>query len=545
MSPTQGPAGVVWLGYDLDAPALGPSQYATPTGSFKQTMVWRFVASEAGRYRIDLALSRLISRTPLPAGKVLNVEFQVYRGDIDFNIVTSNTLQDDEEETGAVFTYDPAHDYWITATPYIWDTVAESEVTTAAWLVPRLSPIAIDETVQLPERDCIVAFADNTVVPLGDADVVLGTPLATGNDVRGNMTDYLNGWFEGGMTFQEPFGLPEGIVGIYGAAWAVEWLVARRQSAGGFYWYDDDFQSTYSGDPTGPPPDLSPGPEFSNTWPDGITLCGFDMVWNGAALLPTSAETRTFGCGFSFRHETIASWPGPLGDGVPLSAYDTSDERLANLSKYLTTEGVPDSINFEVVDVDADLLEMHFQADEAPSSWWDRNGNTPAAIKDVTVAWLTSLPPHEVLDWGIYLDDAGQGAMSNVASPENWNDPTVEVLTVATAGAGGGWVPVDWEARKAYQDGVDVEFPTAEPPGYRFYAFPTELWSTSVPDETLGSNTGGTRGHYNNDPRFALKLRVRPVPFTAQFPPVLEPADPDFPEIDGTPGPSRAVFWPQ
>lgn len=548
MTATQGPAGVPYTyplfgsptGLPADAPILSPNEFGAPTavlGGAQAAAVWRFEASEAGTYRIDAALTIRLSKTPMVFNHAFATYYYVYKEGVGL-IVSSSTDFDTEDSTGQVFDYSPGSTFWIIILPQEYDLDTFDTFPTASWAVPRISGPGVVETVQLPDRDCVVAFADSQNFAPAERDFEIGVNNGDGLHTL-YLASFLHGLHWGTAILIEPFGLPSGNVATYAGAWHVMWDVARGQQAGGIGWYSQDYLGFFTSEPTGPP-DVLPGPDSSTQYPDSIPLSGWDLTWDDGGFGPGSAEVRTFAAGFQLRHQQLLSIAGKLGDGTQDSALDTDAERIAALTQYLDnadTLGPPQSIIFSATT--CQMLALHFTADEAPTSWAD-----PGAVGDPVNVWMTSLPEvyadGEAPEWGTYRDDTGQLLLSNRQKPEDWTDAT---LTVVGVNAALDWVEIDWEACKAYQDAVEASLGTSLG-GYLFYVFPAQMWTPEGPIGAKVASTG-SEYHYRPDPRFALREHVRPAPFVAFWDPVLEPAEPDYPEIAAAPGPDRAAFWPQ
>ena len=521
---------------------LHASQYGEPTWARAGTSIWwNFEADDVAFYRLDALLCRPVSRSPQPTGWDFVPQVRLFR---DGGLWGVAQAEPDDPDASIVFEHDPAHTWTIMVDAEIWNLTTEAVADLDYWAVARVSSPGVVEEVQLPDRDCTITFDDCTVTTATDGDFLIGTQdSAEERDWYLESTGFLTGIFKGGWTLIEPFGLPFPTVGQIGGVWSTIWHIARARQLSGAWWYSQDYTGTYEAPPDSEPP-VSPGPAPGAQYPDQIPLCGWDLDWSGDGILASTAQTRSFGAAFSLRHSQILSFAGRLGDGVQDSAYDTEAELYAQLEPYLETEGTPASIVWGAET--CTMLGLQFQPDEKATSWWVRNGHA-GYTPDVDIVWLAPMPTNTIPDWGVYLDDTTSTSVadlvhSNIAKPEN-SDPGIEVLTVVGPGAGGGWVDVDFEARLAYEAQLDDDYPGWEVPGYRFVCYPTALWD---PDGVDGAQSplGGERGHYNGDPRFALKAFVRPAAFTAYFDPELEPASPPYPNLTGTPD-GRRTFWPQ
>ena len=587
MSPTQGPAGSVEAATGLYAlPTLGLSQYGTPTFTpAGDGTWWQIVAPEAGYIRLDTLLSRPVVKSPAPAGFGIGSIIRVFRnGSLFTNYRTSEGSPE-----GILIQYNPAfvtqvevrcayfsedtHGYgW----PYGGWTYPNTEnwVEVDSYCVLRVSD-SYTETIQLPDRETVVVMDDNTATTDGDITLrgmgIHGFTSDTGANYDLDL-DINHGFFKGAWGFAGSF--PNGPGGSTYASPIEEpnavnwsWDIARGASSFSidthFTWYFN--WSVYTGDPntgrweglgTYVPPGAPPtedellGAPIGNQGGSNPLHCGWQMSGNGKSFLfPYGMDVDIYASSYRLRHSTLLTIAGPFGDGrqqldlAPIIS--GSYVQGAPVTDHLTTDLPLRSVAWG----EQEILELWFKPDETA---------TPSATSthDECIAlWATSLPQAypegDFPLWGPYL--SGYGVLvSNRGKPEDWfaEDPTVQVLAI-TKGGGGEWVPIDVESRVEYEDEMRElasEVTSGYPPGYNFWCMPLQMFYPNNPEPPIDLEPGGPSAavaSFRGSPRMALKMLVRPAPFTAIFIPPLEDADPEFPNLTAEAGPPRRTFWPQ
>lgn len=552
MTLTMGPPGEPWAGGDTSGlPIIEFGQYSEPVRTAAGTFLWwKIDVDELAYLRVDGLLSRQLSMSPPPPGFDLVSYVRAYR---DGDLWDSGDSIANPE--GITFEVDAEHEWLVSLQVYLFNPDTSETRQMDTYPVVRVSH-NYSQTIQLDDRDCTIVFDDNTERTTGEVVLrTMGTQgwnnFTSGVDIGARRI--FQGRFSWSRTFDAPYSSPAEMAGAVNGAWSY----ARERFVSGSTFYNADYSgATYIGEPSGPP-GLGTGPDengFSGSTLAAMTV-GFELKWTtqGAPLIPSTMDYTVFGAGFRITEDNLRVMCGPLGNGW----YYQNDSTNMHLEDYFEPNGLP---LVQVVwggdlvggDPAASLLQAFFAPDETPAS--SASSTPPVRDQECTALWLSNLPirweEDDAPEWGVYLNDGYTTALSNRSHPENWaaDDPTVQVLAITRGG--GPFVELDLDAIRTYE--ADTIAASTEHngfasgfAGFNFWCFPQEMWSVTAPDGEQDGSVDGRRAHFRGDARFALKLHVRPAPFTGLFVPPLEPADPPFPNLTAEPGPERRTFWPQ